>query len=94
MIVSPSFSLVTVISFAYHHQTTVFWFGLSTVLQRSNMPDGGYLVGHYWLPNSAFSRTMREIANTAAQEFNNPNNRGLTIERKAAYSRFQSFAEK
>jgi hypothetical protein len=46
------------------------------------------------LPNSAFSRTMREIANTAAQEFNNPNNRGLTIERKAAYSRFQSFAEK
>jgi hypothetical protein len=34
---------------------------------------------------------MREIANTAAQEFNNPNNRGLTIERKAAYSRFQSF---
>jgi hypothetical protein len=58
------------------------------------MPDGGYLVGHYWLPNSAFSRTMREIANTAAQEFNNPNNRGLIIERKAAYSRFQSFAEK
>ena len=37
---------------------------------------------------------MREIADTAAQEFNNPNNRGLTIERKAAYSRFQSFAEK
>lgn len=38
--------------------------------------------------------TMREIADTATQEFNNPNNGGLTIKRKAAYSRFQSFAEK
>ena len=38
--------------------------------------------------------TMREIADTAAQETNNPTNRALTIKRKAAYSRFQSFAEK
>ena len=38
--------------------------------------------------------SMREIADAATQEFNNPNNRGLTIKRKAAYSRFQSFAEK
>ena len=37
---------------------------------------------------------MREIADTAAQEFDNPNNRGLTIKRKVAYSRFQSFAAK
>jgi len=37
--------------------------------------------------------TMREIADTAAQETNNPNNRALTIKRKAAYSHFQSFAE-
>ena len=38
--------------------------------------------------------TMREIGDTAVQEFNNPNDRGLTIKRKAAFSRFQSFAEK
>ena len=37
---------------------------------------------------------MREIADTAEQEFNDPNNGGLTVKRKAAYSRFQSFAEK
>ena len=38
--------------------------------------------------------TMREVADIAAQEFNNPNNRELTIKRKSTYSRFQSFAEK
>src|SRR4029077_14673086 len=37
--------------------------------------------------------TMHEIADTAAQEFNSPNNRGLTIKRRSAYSRFRSFAE-
>jgi hypothetical protein len=37
---------------------------------------------------------MREIADTAEQELNNPNNGGLTVKRKAAYSRFQSFVAK